>query len=139
MNAEKVVLITGVSRGLGRAMVGGFVAAGWTVAGCARSGDAIEKLQGEHAAPHVFAQADITKDAEVAAFCQRILKDVGTPDLVLNNAALINANAPLWEVPCSEFDAVIDANIKGTAAIIRHITPAMMKRGRGVIVNFSSG
>jgi len=139
MNAEKVVLITGVSRGLGRAMVGEFQAVGWKVAGCARSVDALESLQKQYAAPHLFAPVDITKEAEVAAFCERVIREVGTPDLVLNNAALINANAPLWEVSAAEFDAVIDANIKGTASVIRHITPAMLRRGRGVIVNFSSG
>lgn len=139
MKSEKVVLITGVSRGLGRAMVREFHAAGWTVAGCARSADAIQQLRQEFAAPHSFAQVDVTQDKAVKQFCERVLNEVGTPDLVLNNAALINANAPLWEVPAAEFDAVIDANIKGPAAIIRHCAPAMLRRGSGVIVNFSSG
>ena len=58
---------------------------------------------------------------------------------MLNNAALINANAPLWQVPAKEFDTVIDVNIKGTVNVIRHFLPAMLERGSGVIVNFSSG
>jgi NAD(P)-dependent dehydrogenase (short-subunit alcohol dehydrogenase family) len=61
------------------------------------------------------------------------------PNLLLNNAALINRNAPLWEVPAREFSDVIDVNIKGVASVIRHFVPAMIKKGRGVIVNFSSG
>src|SRR5205807_5285973 len=56
-----------------------------------------------------------------------------------NNAALINPNAPLWEVPAEEFSDVIDVNIKGVANMIRHFVPAMIERGSGVIVNFSSG
>ncbi len=51
----------------------------------------------------------------------------------------INANAPLWELPADEFDRVVDVNIKGVANSIRHFVPAMVERGRGVIVNFSSG
>lgn len=64
---------------------------------------------------------------------------VGVPDLVLNNAAIINASAPVWEVPAEEFSRVVDVNIKGVAAVMRHLMPAMLKRGRGVVVNFSSG
>jgi NAD(P)-dependent dehydrogenase (short-subunit alcohol dehydrogenase family) len=67
------------------------------------------------------------------------LKSHGPPDLLLNNAALIARNAPLWEVPAREFSDVIDVNIKGVANVIRHFVPAMVARGAGVIVNFSSG
>ena len=63
----------------------------------------------------------------------------GPPDLVLNNAGVINRNARLWEVRRAEFSQVIDVNIKGIANVIRHFVPEMVKRKRGVIVNFSSG
>jgi NAD(P)-dependent dehydrogenase (short-subunit alcohol dehydrogenase family) len=63
----------------------------------------------------------------------------GPPDLLLNNAAIINRNAPLWEVGAREFSDLIDINVKGPANVIRHFVPAMVKRKRGVIVNFSSG
>ena len=65
--------------------------------------------------------------------------ECGPPDLLLNNAALINRNAPLWEVSSDEFSLVIDVNIKGVVNVIRHFVPAMIQRNRGVIVNFSSG
>ena len=61
----------------------------------------------------------------------------GVPDLLVNNAALMNQNAPLWEVAQEEFDNVIDVNIKGVANVIRAFAPAMIRRNRGVIVNFS--
>src|SRR5205823_2582584 len=47
-------------------------------------------------------------------------------------------NARLWGVPAEEFSQVIDANIKGTANVIRHFVPAMLPKKNGVIVNFSS-
>ncbi len=58
---------------------------------------------------------------------------------MLNNAGVINRNARLWEISAREFSQVMDVNIKGIANVIRHFVPGMVKRKRGVIVNFSSG
>jgi NAD(P)-dependent dehydrogenase (short-subunit alcohol dehydrogenase family) len=139
MKSNKIVVITGVSRGLGRAMVAEFAAMGWTVCGCCRDAKAVATLRGSHGAPHYFQQANITDEEEVASFCAEVLERHGAPDLLLNNAAIVNHNAPLWEVSAKEFSDVIDVNIKGTAAMIRNLAPAMLSRGSGVIVNFSSG
>lgn len=137
--AVRQVLITGVSRGLGQAMVDGIAAAGHTVCGCARSASAVENLRTRFGAPHRFDVVDVSCDAEVRAWAKSVLESGFVPDLLLNNAAAVNANAPLWEVPAEEFDHVIDVNIKGVANVIRHFVPAMIERKRGVIVNFSSG
>lgn len=134
-----LVVITGVSRGLGHAMASEFIRLGHTVYGCGRTEAAIHDLQQAYPAPHRFDVVDVTKDAEVAAWAQSCLADGPVPDLLLNNAALINRNAPLWQIEAGEFDAVIDVNIKGVANVIRHFVPAMVARKHGVIVNFSSG
>ena len=136
---KTTVLITGVSRGLGRAMVDEFARQGHTVLGCGRSGKAIEQLRQQFGAPHDFSVVDVASHAQVQAWAQRLLAACGPPDLLLNNAGVINRNARLWEVPEREFTQVIDVNIKGTANVIRHFVPAMVARKRGVIVNFSSG
>ena len=135
----KRIVVTGVSRGLGQAMVEGFVARGHVVLGCARSAAAIDDLRRRFGPPHDFQVLDVTRDAEVRAWAERLLAAGGPPDLLVNNAATINRNAPLWKVPAEEFDQVIDANIKGVANVIRHFVPAMVKQRSGVIVNFSSG
>ena len=137
--ATKTVLITGVTRGLGRAMMDEFARHGRTVLGCGRFQGGIEQLRRRFGPPHDFSVVNIAADAEVKAWADRLLGSCGPPDLVLNNAAVINRNAPLWLVPEPEFSEVIDVNIKGVANIIRHFVPAMIKRGHGVIVNFSSG
>jgi NAD(P)-dependent dehydrogenase (short-subunit alcohol dehydrogenase family) len=134
----KTILITGVSRGLGRAMTEEFVRLGHTVIGCARSAQAVAGLEKQFSPPHDFCAVDVSSDDEVAAWAGRVLKSHGPPDLLLNNAALIARNAPLWEVPAREFSDVIDVNIKGVVNVIRHFVPAMVTRGAGVIVNFSS-
>jgi NAD(P)-dependent dehydrogenase (short-subunit alcohol dehydrogenase family) len=137
--AKKIVLITGVTRGLGRAMVNEFVRFGHTVLGCGRSQKAIGQLGQQVGPPHDFAAVDVASDDEVKTWADRLLRSHGAPDLVLNNAGVINKNARLWEVPEREFAQVIDVNIKGIANVIRHFLPEMIKRQRGVIVNFSSG
>lgn len=135
----KTVVITGCTRGLGRAMIPLFVEAGWQVAGCGRNQDQIAELGSKWPAPHLFAACDVSREADVAAFCASILEKLGPPDLMLNNAAIINPSAPFWETSAEDFSRIIDINIKGTAAMMRHLLPAMLKRGSGVIVNFSSG
>jgi NAD(P)-dependent dehydrogenase (short-subunit alcohol dehydrogenase family) len=137
--AKKIILITGATRGLGRAMVDEFVRHGHTVLGCARSRQGIEQLGRQIGSPHDFSVVDVASDDEVEAWASRLLGAYAPPDLVLNNAGVINRNARLWDVPEREFSQVIDVNIKGVANVIRHFVPAMVKRKRGVIVNFSSG
>src|ERR1039457_669116 len=137
--ARKLVLITGVTRGLGRAMVDEFARLGHTVCGCGRSEEIIKQLRRQPGPPHDFETVDVASDEEVKAWASRLLASHGPPDLVLNNAGVINRNARLWEIGAREFSQVIDVNVKGIANVIRHFVPEMIKRKGGVIVNFSSG
>src|SRR5690349_1029127 len=114
----KTIVITGVSRGCGRALAEEFIRLGHAVLGCGRSEKEIHRLQKQFAAPHDFAVVDVTRDEMVAAWAGRLLKSHGAPDLLLNNAGLINRNAPLWQVGAEEFSAVVDANLKGPANVI---------------------
>lgn len=135
----KKVVITGVTRGLGRAMAEEFIRLGHTIFGCGRSEQAIEELNDRFGSPHRFCALDVASDSDVDAWAADTVGSIGAPDLLINDAALINRNAALWKVPSEEFDRVIDVNIKGVVNVIRHFIPAMIKRGEGVIVNFSSG
>ncbi len=136
--APKHILITGVSRGLGRALADGFIQAGHQVTGCARSSDAIDVLRQTFPGQN-FAAVDVTDDGAVAAWASQVVAQRGAPDLVLNNAGIINEPAPLWQISVNEVSQVIDINVKGTINVIRHLVPALIDQGAGVIVNFSSG
>jgi NAD(P)-dependent dehydrogenase (short-subunit alcohol dehydrogenase family) len=133
------IVITGATRGLGHALTNQFIALGHTVAGCGRNEAGVRALQRAHPAPHDFAALDVTQAEAVEAWAARVMKKLGAPDLLINNAALMNNPAPLWKVPAAEFSALMDVNLKGVANVIRAFVPAMVERRRGVIVNFSSG
>ena len=137
--AVKTVVLTGVSRGLGLAMVREFIQRGHRVLGCARSEPAIAQLSQTYGDPHVFQVVDVTDNAAVKAWAEQALAANEAPDLLLNNAALVNNPSSLWQVSAKEFDRVIDVNIKGVANVLRYFVPAMVKKQRGIIVNFSSG
>ncbi len=133
------IVITGVTRGLGRALAEWYIANGHTVAGCGRSGPAIFDLRFTHPEPHSFDAVDVTLPVKVGLWAERVLGSMGAPDFLINNAGLINAPAPLWKVPADEFAKVVSVNIVGVANVIRAFAPAMVERGSGVIVNLSSG
>jgi NAD(P)-dependent dehydrogenase (short-subunit alcohol dehydrogenase family) len=134
---SSVVVITGVTRGLGRALVDEFVRLGHRVLGCARTTDQIEELRREYPG-HDFQTVDVSSDPMVRNWACRIVAEQGAPNFLVNNAAVLNQRANLWEVGDREFSEVIDVNLKGIANVARHFTPAMISRRLGVIVNVTS-
>jgi NAD(P)-dependent dehydrogenase (short-subunit alcohol dehydrogenase family) len=135
----KHVVITGASRGLGRAMALGFAAEGWTISGCGTDSAALKSLGNEIGPDHLLQACDVTDPAAVESFATAATGRLGSPDLLLNNAATINPNQPLWDVSAGDFARVIDVNLKGVHLVIRAFVPGMIRRGKGVVVNFSSG
>lgn len=138
-SSRRIVVITGVTRGLGRSMAERFIELGHTVLGCGRSAAEVAGLRKKFLKPHDFTILDVSRNEQVEDWARRLVAENGPPDLLLNNAAVINRNADLWDVPPDEFQRVIDVNIVGVVNCIRHFAPAMIARKRGVIVNFSSG
>jgi len=134
MEVEKRrIIITGVSRGLGLAMMKGFQALGHAVAGCSSSAEPV--IDGDYRVDRV----NVADDEAVAAWAETLASDWGAVDLLINNAAIMNRPVPLWEISASEFDQLTAININGVANCIRHFLPAMIQQGSGVVVNFSSG
>lgn len=137
--ASKTIVLTGVSSGCGRALLHEFATAGHRVIGCARSADKIQSLQTEYGDPHHFSVVDVAGPQAVETWAQKVLANFGPPDFVINNAALMNQAAPFWEIPADEFTQLIDVNVNGSAHVMRAFLPALIERGSGVVVNFSSG
>ena len=120
-------------------MVSEFTRLGHSVAGCARSEKAILELRKTFQPPNMFHDIDVAEDRFVAEWAKNVIEAFGPPDLLINNAAIINRNAFLWRVSADEFSRVIDINIKGPTNVIRHFLPDMLQTKTGVIVNLSSG
>ena len=136
---RKVVVITGVSRGLGRAMTQEFVARGHTVAGCSRSKKSVAELGEKFGSPNLFSAVNVSEAKQVDHWAREVVQKLHAPDLLVNNAALINRSAPLWDLTPEEFSEVTDVNINGVFNVIHAFLPAMIEKGSGLVVNFSSG
>ena len=139
MTNQKNIVLTGCSRGLGLALANEFIAGGHRVYGAARNAEAIANLNGRYPKNPSFSIVDISDEASVSQWSSRILESCGAPDIVINNAGVINQPAPLWEVSVAEFQQLMDINVRGVHHVIRQLLPPMKKRGSGIIINLSSG
>ncbi len=137
--SPKLIVLTGATRGLGRALLQGFIKSGAKVAGCGRDISQINELRETYGDRHHFSSVDVSDSSAVEVWAKEVLANFGTPDLLINNAGIIGKNAPLWEVPVEEFGRIMDINIKGVHSVLHHFLPAMVKRKKGVVINFSSG
>jgi NAD(P)-dependent dehydrogenase (short-subunit alcohol dehydrogenase family) len=135
----KHICITGVSKGLGRALVAWFHQQGHQVTGVARNSKAIADLQQQPGPAEAFASLDVLDRPGLTQWASDVCERFGPPDLLLCNAGMIHPDAPFLGVPAEEFDRVQDVNLKGTANVIRAMLPSMMEARSGVIVGFSSG
>jgi NAD(P)-dependent dehydrogenase (short-subunit alcohol dehydrogenase family) len=133
---KQTIVLTGASRGLGHAMLEEFLGRGHTVAACARSRI---PTASKNANPDLFGTVDVTDPSQIDIWAKSIIAKIGPPNLLINNAAMINRSALLWEQTTEEFSRIIDVNIKGVFNVLRAFVPAMVQKQHGVIVNFSSG
>lgn len=139
MSRRKVV-ITGVTRGIGRALAEELLKEGHSVAGCGRGEAHIKELAEQYEGQDVhFSVLDVSDANAVEGWATQLAETWGVPDLLINNAALMNRQAPLWELSPVEFSELIDVNVKGVTYVIQAFIPLMIKQKKGVVVNLSSG
>ena len=109
---------------------------------CRRSpkcrGKALEKLDKEIGDLCFFRAFDVSKSEEVENFALSLEENLGVPDLLVNNAGIINQNAPLTQISPEEFASVLSINLGGIHHMIRSFVTRMEKQGHGIIANFSS-
>ena len=133
------IVITGVTKGLGRALAEQYIKLGHLVIGCGRNVNTIESLSNAYPENTDFQVVDISDQKQVCFWAKDVLNKFGAPDFLLNNAGIINKNAALWDVPEQEFSDVININVKGVYNTIKEFVPHMIRIGKGTVVNFSSG
>ena len=135
---KNMVVITGVSRGIGRALVDSFIDIGYSVAGCARDVDEIDFLRNKYGDEHLFEVTDVVDNSSVGKFAKHVYEKFGHVDILINNAATKSKLLPLWEVAEDDFNKTINTNIIGVVNMIRAFIPKMVTNQKGLIINFSS-
>lgn len=139
---DQRVLVTGVSRGIGRALVPTLLDAGARVAGCARNAAGLETLADElgvepsrlHLQP-----CDMGDPDAVAALVGDVERVFGGIDILVNNAAVLPKPATIEETDPAVWSHTLQINVVGPMAAARAVLPGMRARGHGAIVNLSSG
>jgi short-subunit dehydrogenase len=141
----RVAVVTGASSGIGRATAAALARAGARLVLVSRSEARLRAAAedvaraGEAGRPAaVLAPCDVSDPAAVLAMADRVRRDAGTPDIVVNNAG-IGHWAPVVDLPLARIRAVLEVNFFGAVHCTKAFLPAMLERGQGALVFVSSG
>jgi len=138
---DKVALITGGSRGIGKAIAMHYGREGAKLALCARTAAELDQTVKEFRAVHIDADGwtcDVSLEEPVQDFVARAHKKFGRIDVLVNNAGIMTRPAPMSEIDVKKWDYTIAVNLRGPFLITRTVLPIMMAQKSGSIVNVSS-
>ncbi|MEW5945340.1 MAG: glucose 1-dehydrogenase [bacterium] len=138
---DRVAVITGSTRGIGRAIAGIFSRSGAKVVISGRKADAVEAVVGElraSGAECIGVPAHVGKKEDLEKLAAETLKAFGRIDILVNNAATNPVFCPILSVDEGAWDKIIDANLKGCFLLCRTVGKTMISQKRGVIVNVAS-
>jgi len=143
----KVAIVTGSSRGIGKATALAFAKEGASVVVAARSVEHNPKMPGTiyKTAEEIKAMGgtalpiklDLTKDEDIANVIQKTIDEFGKVDILVNNAGVVY-RVPPWEFPIKRWDIIMNVDLRGTFLCCQGVLPYMMKQNSGSIINFSS-
>lgn len=143
LEPARTALITGAGRGIGRHLAVGLAEAGVAVGLVGRTLDTLEETAQtcrEHGVPASVAVADVTVPDDVEAAVREIRDDLGSVDLLVNNAAAIeNLEVPFAEDDVDDVWRVIEVNLRGPLLVTHAVLPHMLAAGNGRIIGLSSG
>ncbi|MDB4895640.1 MAG: 3-oxoacyl-ACP reductase, partial [Firmicutes bacterium] len=139
----KVALITGASRGLGRAIALAYAQEGASLAVCARDGAALAGVAAELRAAGarvVSIRADVADLHDVERLVSLTLQEYGRIDVLVNNASIFGPSPTplLLDYPAEDFAEVLKVNTVGPFLVTRQVLGAMLQRGAGSVINVTS-
>ncbi len=142
MLKNKTIMITGATRGIGRAIALRTAEDGPRLALCGRDRkklqETAEQAQRKGAEKIITEPFDLSDEAGCVSFCRTTSDQLGTPDILVNNAGYNFGKAPLWEVETTVFDAMIAVNLRAPFLLMRELFPGMKERRSGHIINILS-
>jgi NAD(P)-dependent dehydrogenase (short-subunit alcohol dehydrogenase family) len=139
---NQVAIVTGASRGIGRAIAQRCAEEGAKVALVARTAARLEETAAEirdKGGVALALPADVTDRAAVQAMVRRAEAELGPVDLLVNNAGTFYAVGPGWEVDPHTWWADVSTNLLGTFLCCREVVPGMVARGKGRVINLIGG
>ena len=138
----KIAFITGAASGIGRAGAVAFAAEGARVAIIDLTEEALRQTAAaitEAGGEALVIACDVSVPEQVEAAVKRTVQTFGRLDIAFNNAGVENKAAPVAEIEISEWDRILDINLRGTFLCMKHEIAQMLTQGGGVVVNTSSG
>jgi len=137
----KVILITGGSRGLGRACAEAVEAFGATVVIAARDQGKIDETLGilaKYGVKTLGISADMTREEDIRRMVDETMKAFGRIDVLFNNAGTTRPHRFIHEEVVADFDLIINTNLRAPFLVLKHVLPVMIRQNKGVIINTSS-
>jgi dehydrogenase/reductase SDR family protein 4 len=138
MLKNKVAIVTGASRGIGRSIAEVFVREGATVVICGRKKDTLEQVATEIGPAVKPIVCHIGRSEQIQAMVDETIREFGRIDVLVNNAATNVAQLPCLDVDEGQFDKMVEINLKSAFRLTKLIAPGMVERGSGSIINISS-
>jgi dehydrogenase/reductase SDR family protein 4 len=133
---NKVAIVTGASRGIGRSIAEVFVREGAEVVICGRKLETLEQVAKEIGARAIVCH--VGKSSDIEALVATTTRDYGKIDILVNNAATNIAQGPCLEMDEGQFDKMVEINLKSTFRLMKLVAPGMCERGSGSIINIAS-
>jgi 3alpha(or 20beta)-hydroxysteroid dehydrogenase len=137
----QVAIVTGAGSGIGRAVSLALAKAGATVLAVDIAADKARQtvaLVCDSGGKATFVTADVSREADVAAYVAHARDAYGRIDIFMNNAGWQGAIASVVDYPTEEFDKIMAINVRGVFLGLKYVLPAMLAQGRGAVVNTAS-
>jgi len=138
MLKDKIAIVTGASRGIGRAIAETFVREGARVVICGRKPETLEQAAREIGTAVMPIVCHVGRREQIEAMVDTVTREFGRIDILVNNAGTNVAQAPCLDVDEGMFDKMVEINLKSAFRLTQSIAPGMCGRGSGSIVNISS-